>query len=122
MVFPGVELTFVFFAPRSAFKVEDFPTFGYPTNPTVISLPDSDLNGTRNCLIKFSVDKISLGSDCSSSLASTGSSFSFSYFEVAAEKKTNGILLEEKYSAHICLCLLLKKSALFTTSKLCFCN
>jgi hypothetical protein len=35
LVFPGVLATATHLAPARAFKVDDFPTLGYPTNPIV---------------------------------------------------------------------------------------
>jgi hypothetical protein len=40
-VFPGVAATATFFEPQITLIVELFPTFGYPTNPTVIFPPEN---------------------------------------------------------------------------------
>jgi hypothetical protein len=36
LVLPGRLVTATFFLPRSTLITDDFPTFGYPTNPTYI--------------------------------------------------------------------------------------
>jgi hypothetical protein len=51
LVFPGVDETDTRFSPSKAFIVEDLPTFGYPTKPTISFLSgpvESTIKGTVN--------------------------------------------------------------------------